>query len=319
MKMKLDIKSATNALVGKADLPSQFSELIRPDLIKKAVEILQANRRQPYGSDPMAGRKASAKLSRRRRDYKTSYGIGISRVPRKVLSRRGTRFNWVGAVASGTVGGAEAHPPRAEKIWKKSINKKENRKAIRSAMAATVIKGIVAKRGHKVPESYPFLIDNKFEDLSKAKDVNVALEKLGLTEELSRSAEKKIRAGRGKMRGRKYKGKKGPLIVVSRQCPLIYSAENIPGVNVVVVQNLNAEMLAPGANAGRLTLYTAGAVERLAKEGLFTQNYKGEAIKKKSAEMKEKKEADAKKQPKQAKKAPEKKAEKETGKAKTRK
>ena len=49
-------------------------------------------------------------------------------------------MNWVGAFAPGTVGGRRAHPPKSEKIWSKKINKKENAKAIRSAISATLLK-----------------------------------------------------------------------------------------------------------------------------------------------------------------------------------
>ncbi|MFC1755641.1 50S ribosomal protein L4 [Thermoproteota archaeon] len=90
-----------------------------------------------------------------------------------------------------------------------------------------------------------------------------------------------MRAGKGKLRGRKYKTKKGPLIVVSKECPLVKTADNIPGVEVVEVQNLNANLLAPGTDLGRLTLFTDTAIERLDKEKLFMNDYKGPKIEKK--------------------------------------
>src|SRR3989338_3183716 len=135
--MKVKIIDINNKDIGERELPIQFSEDIRPDLIHRAVVTIQKNKRHPYGASPEAGKRHSAKLSRRRRDYKGSYGHGISRVPRKIMSRRGTRMNWVGAIAPGTVGGRQAQPPKAEKIWVKKNNKAENRKAIRSAIAAT--------------------------------------------------------------------------------------------------------------------------------------------------------------------------------------
>ena len=153
--MKLQIKSIKNEKKGNLGLPSQFSEEIRPDLIKRAVITIQANKRQTYGASRRAGMDASADLSRRRHKYKGSYGHGISRVPRKIMSSRGTRFNWVGAVAPGTVSGRRAHPPKAEKEFGRKINKKEKRKAIRSAMAASMDNGLVGAK-HKIPEDYPF-------------------------------------------------------------------------------------------------------------------------------------------------------------------
>ena len=86
---------------GDVELPKQFDEEFRPDLIKRAVLVVQRNKRQVYGAKKDAGKRASAELSRRRRKYRGSYGAGISRVPRKILSRRGTRFYWVGAFAPG--------------------------------------------------------------------------------------------------------------------------------------------------------------------------------------------------------------------------
>lgn len=268
--MKLKILDNNAAEKGSKDLPAVFSEQIRPDIIKRAVEAIQANARQPYGADPMAGKRVSAQLSKRRRDYRGCYGHGISRVPRKIMSRNGTRMNWVAAFAPGTVGGRKAHPPKASKILGKKINTKEKRKAIRSALAATLVKDLVKTRGHEVPEKYPFIITNDFENISKTKDLNAAMSKLGLDKELERSAEKTYRAGVARLRGRKYRKRKGPLFVVSKKCALQNAAGNIAGVDTALVNELNAEMLAPGCVPGRLTIFTEAALERLDKERLFT-------------------------------------------------
>jgi large subunit ribosomal protein L4e len=267
--MKLSILNIAKEKIGEKELPKQFNEDIRPDLIKRAVLTYQSNRRQKYGASEEAGKRASAELSRRRRKYRGSYGLGISRVPRKILSRRGTRMNWVGAVVPGTTGGRRAHPPKAEKNWSKKINKKERRKAIRSAISATVLKEVVKKRGHTVPENYPFIIESKIESLDKTKKVIEILEGLGLKEELIRATKKKIRSGRGKTRGRKYIKKIGPLIVVSKEDKLTKASKNIPGIDVIGVKNLNAEVLAPGASPGRLTLWTDAAINKLEKENMF--------------------------------------------------
>jgi len=268
--MKVPVLNATKTEVKKVDLPPQFAEPVRKDLVKRAVQAIEKNTRQPYGADPMAGKRASAELSRRRRKYRGSYGTGISRVPRKILSRRGTRMNWVGAFAPGTVKGRRAHPPKAEKIWSVKLNIKERRKAIRSAMAATMVKALVEKRGHKVPDTYPFVLDGKAEAMDKTKSVVEMLNKLGLDKELERTSERKVRAGIGTMRGRKYKSKKGPLLVVSEKCKLQDAAKNIPGIDIVKVDKLNAKHLAPGTDIGRLTIFTDKALDRISKEMLFT-------------------------------------------------
>ncbi|MBI2650440.1 50S ribosomal protein L4 [Candidatus Woesearchaeota archaeon] len=267
--MKLAILDQANSKVGEIKLPLQFEEEFRPDLIQRAVLTIQSHKRQAYAASTSAGKRASAKLSRRRRDYRGSYGIGISRVPRKIMTRRGTRMNWVGAFAPGTVGGRRAHPPKSEKIWWKKINNKEKAKAIRSAIAATIMKEVVAERGHLMPNNYPFVLDDKFESVSKTKDVIGSFIRLGFGDELERIKEKKVRAGKGKVRGRKYKKKKGPLIVVSKIGKLSRAATNIQGIDVVDVKSLNTELLAPGAKAGRLVLWTTAAINILEKENLF--------------------------------------------------
>ena len=267
--MKLQIRNAKNEAQGDLELPAQFNETVRADVIKRAVFSLQSNRRQKYGAHPRAGMRAVAELSRRRRKYRGSYGFGISRVQRKIMSRRGRRFNWVGAVVPGTVGGRRAHPAKACKDWGQSINKKENRLAIRSAISATVQADVVKGRGHRIPKDYPFVVADDVEKIAKTKDLSNALVALGLGDELARTANRSIRAGKGKMRGRKYKTKIGPLLVIGDACDLEKAGKNLPGVTVVKARELNAELLAPGAAPGRITLWTKHACEVLAKEGLF--------------------------------------------------
>ena len=266
--MQLEIFDAEKVSKGKVELPVQFDESVSPDLIARAVVTLQANKRQPYGASPDAGTRVSAQVSRRRKNYRGAYGKGISRVPRKVVFRRGTQFSWIGALAPGTVKGRRAHPPRA-RMRPAKINKKEYQKAVRSALAATVSKDFVEKRGHKVPDYYPFAVNDSLESLDKTKIVRQALEKLGLIPELKRVSKRTIRPGKGKTRGRKYRVKSGPLIVVGNDCALQKSAANL-NVDVVAVDMLDAEMLAPGSTPGRLTLFTPSALEKMKKERMFT-------------------------------------------------
>jgi len=268
--MKLKVIDLEGKESSQIDLPIQFSEEYHPDLIKRAVITIQSNKRQPYGAMPEAGKRASAVLSRRRRKYRGSYGKGISRVQRKIFWRRGTQFGWQAAVAPGTVKGRKAHPPKSSKIFKKKINIRERRKAIRSALAATLLKNIVLKRPSLSNlEQTPIIIISNFESLDKTSKVIDLFKKIGLEEELKRISERKIRAGKGKSRGRKYRTKKGPLIVVSKDCPLVRSALNIPGVDISLINNLNAELLAPGTAPGRLTIFSEAALEKMKKENLF--------------------------------------------------
>ncbi len=269
LKTTIKILDLEHKEEGQIKLPEQFEENIRTDLIKRAVLAIRSHKRQNYGASPKAGKRSSARISKRRHDYRGCYGHGISRTPRKIMSRRGMRMNWQGAFAPGTVGGRQAHPPKAEKIWWQKINKKEKKIAIRSAISATINKDLITKRGHHPPDDYPFIVNSSIENIDKTKNVKNVLIKLGLKEELKRCEDKKIKPGKGKHRTGKYRKKKGPLIVVSKECSLIKSANNLPGVDVCEVKKINAELLAPGTVPGRLTLWSKGAVDLLEKERLF--------------------------------------------------
>lgn len=265
--MKVPVYDLKGKEVEKTKLPKQFETPVRLDLIKKAVTAVWKNKVQPYGSRTGAGRLSSAKFRGTRRGYGHSYNWSVARLPR-ILLRGGRRVGRVVSVPQ-AVGGPAAHPPKAARIWKVKVNDKERRFAIRSALAATVDKDVVASRGHKVPATYPLLVVEKFEELSKTKDVVAVLEALGLSSELERASKKKIRAGRGKSRGRPYKRTKGPLLVISKPGPVVKAAINIPGIDIVSTENLNAELLAPGSHPGRLTIFTKKALEKLEKDELF--------------------------------------------------
>lgn len=255
--MKIDVVNLEGKKVKSLELPEQFSENYEPVLVKRAVVAIEANSRQPYGAMEEAGEGVSAKLSRRRRDYRGAYGHGISRVPRKIFWRRGTQFGWAGALAPGTRGGRRAHPPKSWKGWGLKINDKERRKAIRSALAGLVDKGTI------------WIIDSRLEDISKTRDFRNFLMAIKLEEDLVKAETKKIRAGKGKSRGRKYKSKQGLLVVVSKRCNLQKVVSGIRGFDVATVESLNAKLLTSGHERTRKTIWTEEAVNRLAKERLF--------------------------------------------------
>jgi large subunit ribosomal protein L4e len=269
--MKANILDLEGNKKGDIDLPEHFEEEIRLDLIKRAFLAIMSHDRVPYGPNIYAGKKYSVRISKRRRDYKTSYGKGISRAPRKVLMRRGNWFYWVGAFAPGTVGGRRAHPPLVNKIFYENINKKERLKAIRSAIAATIKTDLVGKR-HKIEGvNLPIVVDASVENLKNTKEFIKLLQSLGLEKELERCKKRKIRAGKGKMRNRKYMEKKGPLFVFSNGVLNTRACENIPGVEAVKVKDLNAKVLAPGGVPGRLVIWSSKAIQEL--KNLFGVNH----------------------------------------------
>src|SRR3989344_6386778 len=270
--MKANIYSLDGSKQGSLELPEQFNENVRIDLIKRAFLSIRANKRQSYGTMPHAGERVSAKLSRRRRKYKTSYGKAISRAPRKTVWKRGRQFGWVGAFAPGTYKGRRAHPPKSTKIYKEKINIKENRKAIRSALSAVVDLGFVKQNGYLFKE-LPLVLDNDFYNLNKTKEIIGFLIKLGLKNEIDRLEKKTFRAGKGGSRGRKYRYKKGPLFVLGKKSILLKILNSIQGFDSVLVDNLNVELLAPGGIPGRFTLFTKDAIDILKEKKLFSENH----------------------------------------------
>ncbi len=247
--MKAKVYSLTGEVVEEIELPAAFSEEFRPDIIRKAVHAIQSHRRQPYGPNPLAGT-----------DYAWENwgpGYGYARVPRWKLGRRAV-------VVPQAVGGRRAHPPKVQKKWAEKINKKEMRKALRSALAATINEEIVRARNHVFEGDLPKIVVDEFEELKKTKEIVEVFKAIGVYADVERAKERKrYRAGKGKMRGRRFKIKKSVLVVVSRVCDAMKAAKNLAGVDVVLAKDLNVELLAPGGHAGRLTVYTKSAIAQL--------------------------------------------------------
>jgi len=262
--MKVDVLNLQGKPIKKVELPSVFKTEIRPDLIQRAFLALMSHKRQPYGTDPLAGLRTSAHYHGRRHTRYTMMNRELARMPRLHGDTAPGLFFRARKVPQ-AVKGRRAHPPKVEKVWEEKINKKERRKAIASAIAATIIRELVEARGHKIKDlkAFPIIVVDDIESVSKTSELRKILEKLGLKEELERIKKKKVRAGKGKRRGRKYKRKVGPLIVISEDKGIVKAAKNLPGVDVCLVENLNVELLAPGGQPGRLTVWSSSAIEKL--------------------------------------------------------
>lgn len=262
--MKADVVDLQGNVVEKIELPKVFSEPVRQDLIQRAFLSAMSNSRQPYGVDPMAGKRTSAHYHGYRRHRYAMMNREIARLPR--LHGKTVPFlYWAVRFVPSAVKGRQAHPPLVEKIWAQKINKKEKTKSIRSAIAATAVKELVEKHGHRISDVkvFPIVVDDALQNISKTKELVSFLEKIGLQKELERIYEKKIRAGRGKIRGRKYKRKVGPLFVVAEDKGIGKAVGNISGSEVCKAKQLSALLLAPGAQAGRLTIFTKSALQQL--------------------------------------------------------
>ena len=246
------------------DLPSVFQTPVRVDLIRRAVRAFQANRRQPYGPNRKAGMRHSVRWSGK--------GQGVSRAPR-------IRGTMIGAQAPGTVGGRKGHGPKPWADWSLKINHKERRGARNAALAALHEADTVARRGHRFESdrTLPIVVENglealwedlagkKGEDRVKAtKRGAEVLKALGVYGDIERAtAGTHIRAGRGKLRGRRYRTPTSVLLVAAKPEGVMRMFRNFPGVVVVAPSGLNAEVLAPGGDPGRLAIFTEDALETL--------------------------------------------------------
>ena len=77
-----------------------------------------------------------------------------------------------------------------------------------------------------------------------------------------------MRAGKGKLRGRRHRQRRGPLVVYEPEADgkeLVKAFRNIPGVETSSVYALNLLQLAPGGHLGRFIIWTSSAFAALDK------------------------------------------------------
>jgi len=237
-----------------------FEEPIREDLIYKIIEA----DKMKYPSAPKlyAGMdcSASGRIRRKRHTWKSGYGRGMSRIPRKTMWRRGTQFSWVGAIIPSAKGGRRAHPPKGFGKIKK-INKKELKKALFSALTySNSIKELKKKysslQNKEIKEfKLPIIIEDKILRLN-TKEFLKTLKNI-LKEFYSVAIqEKSKRAGIGKLRGRKYKKNAGALFIISNTEDI-----KIKGIDNVKTNELTVSHLAN--NGARLVFFSEKAIKEL--------------------------------------------------------
>lgn len=248
----VNVYSVKGDVVGKAELPSPFKTSYRPDVIRKAVIAEESNKRQPYGSKPGAGTRHAVST--------WGKGRGAARVQRLSQGAKG-------AESPNNVGGRRAFPPMVEKSWELKVNRKERTLARWSALAALSDNDMVKKRGHQFNEevTLPVVFEDSVEELETTAAVLKALESVGLQDDVTRAKDsKKVRPGKGKMRGRRYKSCRSLLIVVSnKEAPIFKGAKNLAGVEIMAPGQLNPGTLAPGGDAGRLAVFSQAALKMI--------------------------------------------------------
>ncbi|GAB2215978.1 hypothetical protein Droror1_Dr00023744 [Drosera rotundifolia] len=238
-------------------LPDVMKAPIRPDLLNFVHSNISKNSRQPYAVSRRAGHQTSAE----------SWGTGraVSRIPR--VPGGGTHRAGQGAFGNMCRGGRMFAPTKIWRRWHRRVNVNMKRYAIVSAIAGSAVPALVIARGHRVegvPE-LPLVVSDAAEGVEKTKDAINVLKKVGAYEDAEKAKKSlAIRAGKGKMRNRRYVSRKGPLIVYSTEGAKIVKAfRNLTGVDVCHVERLNLLKLAPGGHVGRFVVWTKSAFEKL--------------------------------------------------------
>merc|ERR1719409_2000859 len=167
---------------------------------------MNKNKRQAYAVALDAGHQTSAE----------SWGTGraVSRIPR--VAGGGTSRSGQGAFGNMCRGGRMFAPTKVWRKWHKKINKNQRRYAVASALAASAIPALVMARGHDISEvvELPLVLNADAEKVDKTKAAVALLETVGAYDDVFKAANsKKVRRGKGKMRNRRYRQRKGPLII----------------------------------------------------------------------------------------------------------
>jgi len=158
-------------------------------------------------------------------------------------------------------------PIKIWRRWHRKVNIKQKRYATASALAASAILPLVQARGHRVSEvpELPLVVDNKVEGIERTKEAVQFLKDVGAYPDVRKVVDTiRVRAGLGKLRNRRYRSRRGPLIVYNGDnVPLLRAVRNIPGVETLHVSRLNLLQLAPGGQVGRFIIWTADAFKAL--------------------------------------------------------
>jgi len=163
-------------------------------------------------------------------------------------------------------------PTKVWRKWHQKINLGQKRYATVSALAASSVPALLMARGHQVstvPE-VPLVIDSAVFDaaaIAKTSAALALLKSVGASADVDKvKNSRKLRAGKGKLRGRRHKQRRGPLVVYDPAVDgieLSRAFRNISGVETSSVFSLNLLQLAPGGHLGRFIIWTSAAFKAL--------------------------------------------------------
>lgn len=247
-------------------LPAVFSAPIRPDLVSFVHTNIAKNSRQAYAVSEEAGHQTSAE----------SWGTGraVARIPR--VGGGGTGRSGQGAFGNMCRGGRMFAPTKTYRRWHRKVSVNQRRYAVVSALAASALPALVMARGHRIESiaELPLVISSAMESVNKTRAATEVLQKIAAFADVERvKASRSLRAGKGKMRNRRFRQRRGPLVIYKENCGLVKAFRNIPGVELAPVSALNLLQLAPGGHLGRFCIWTQGAFEQLESVYAMKANY----------------------------------------------
>jgi len=245
-------------VLSQTKLPAVMLAPIRPDIVHFVHTNMAKNKRQPYAVSSRAGHQTSA----------ISWGPGraVARIPR--VAGGGTSRSGQGAFGNMCRKGRMFAPTKTWRKWHRKINVNQKRYAVASALAATAVTALVMARGHKISklEEVPLVFDDKINSIKKTKEAIKAMESVGAYPDVEKvKRTKKLRAGKGKMRNRRFVLRKGPLVIYDESDGIDKAFRNLPGVELAKVDNLSVLNLAPGGHLGRFCVWTQSAFNKLDK------------------------------------------------------
>jgi large subunit ribosomal protein L4e len=235
------------------DLPTVFKTPYRPEVIQKVYNNLNSYSFQKQGRYPAAGQMVSAESR--------NTGLGIARLARA----KGEGFPRAGQAAgvAGVRHGRLAHPPVSWKNIYKKVNKKEKLLALCSAIAATANADLIRKRGHFLSNSIqlPIVVSNEIESVTKSKDLEKIIIKLGFEDDLKRTYARRIKSVHKNSTNRR--SALSVLIIVSNDANIGRLNNSLPGIAVKTVKSVSVLDLAPGSKPARLTIFSENAIKEL--------------------------------------------------------
>jgi len=158
-------------------------------------------------------------------------------------------------------------PLRIWRRWHRKVNLRQRRHALAAAISSTAVTPLVMARGHHIDTlpQLPLVFSNEVNNVSQTKEAFAFLARYGVDADIKRVEESKaLRAGKGKMRNRRWKVRRGPLVIGDDHSKnLARAVGNIAGVDYINVNRLNIRVLAPGGHIGRLCIWTQSALQSL--------------------------------------------------------